>query len=191
MVTSAKIGTERAKVAATKSAQPVLGTVKKSHKSAAYSRAKKPADSMPKLAKKSTKATKSLKTSANTVEKLNKTAKKAATAKSSARAKNVKAAKSMKSAKSAIVMRPVEDNAQRSRLHLKKRRYSFASHKQPTFSANPLAEYADSWGRKRRKKRYIPRRRRIERQIMIMLACFSVSIGLWENFRQLWLQGNG
>lgn len=197
MVTSAKVGTERARVAATKSAQPVLGTVKKSHKSAASSRTKKPAGSMPKLAKKSTKATKSIKTSANTVEKLNKTAKKAVTAKSSARAKNVKAAKSMKSAKtaksakSAIVMRPVEDNARRSRLHLKKRRYSFASHKQPTFSANPLAEYADSWGRKRRKKRYIPRRRRIERQIMIMLACFSVSIGLWENFRQLWLQGNG
>ena len=30
-----------------------------------------------------------------------------------------------------------------------------------------------------------------ENQILIMLAFFSVSMGLWENFRQLWLQGNG
>lgn len=30
-----------------------------------------------------------------------------------------------------------------------------------------------------------------ENQILIMLAFFSVSIGLWENFRQLWLQANG
>lgn len=29
-----------------------------------------------------------------------------------------------------------------------------------------------------------------ENQILIMLAFFSVSIGLWENFRQLWLQAN-
>ena len=30
-----------------------------------------------------------------------------------------------------------------------------------------------------------------ENQILIMLAFFSISIGLWENFRQLWLQSNG
>ena len=29
-----------------------------------------------------------------------------------------------------------------------------------------------------------------ENQILIMLAFFSISIGLWENFRQLWLQDN-
>ena len=29
-----------------------------------------------------------------------------------------------------------------------------------------------------------------ENQILVMLAFFSVSIGLWENFRQLWLQDN-
>lgn len=29
-----------------------------------------------------------------------------------------------------------------------------------------------------------------ENQILIMLAFFSVSMGLWENFRQLWLQNN-
>jgi len=29
-----------------------------------------------------------------------------------------------------------------------------------------------------------------ENQILIMLAFFSISIGLWENFRQLWLQAN-
>ena len=31
---------------------------------------------------------------------------------------------------------------------------------------------------------------KIENQILIMLAFFSISIGLWENFRQLWLQDN-
>ena len=29
-----------------------------------------------------------------------------------------------------------------------------------------------------------------ENQILIMLAFFSISVGLWENFRQLWLQDN-
>lgn len=29
-----------------------------------------------------------------------------------------------------------------------------------------------------------------ENQILIMLALFSVSVGLWGNFRQLWLQDN-
>ena len=29
-----------------------------------------------------------------------------------------------------------------------------------------------------------------ENKILIMLAFFSISIGLWENFRQLWLQDN-
>lgn len=32
---------------------------------------------------------------------------------------------------------------------------------------------------------------RVENRILIMLAFFSVSIGLWGNFRQLWLQDNG
>lgn len=31
----------------------------------------------------------------------------------------------------------------------------------------------------------------LEWKILAMLACFSVSVGLWENFRQLWLQDNG
>jgi len=30
-----------------------------------------------------------------------------------------------------------------------------------------------------------------ENRILIMLAFFSVSLGLWGNFRQLWLQNNG
>jgi len=30
-----------------------------------------------------------------------------------------------------------------------------------------------------------------ENQILVMVALFSISIGLWENFRQLWLQDNG
>ena len=29
-----------------------------------------------------------------------------------------------------------------------------------------------------------------ENKILIMLAIFSISVGLWENFRQLWLQDN-
>lgn len=29
-----------------------------------------------------------------------------------------------------------------------------------------------------------------ENKILVMLAFFSVSIGLWGNFRQLWLQDN-
>lgn len=29
-----------------------------------------------------------------------------------------------------------------------------------------------------------------ENQILVMLAFFSISVGLWENFRQLWLQDN-
>lgn len=29
-----------------------------------------------------------------------------------------------------------------------------------------------------------------QNQILIMLAFFSISIGLWENFRQLWLEDN-
>lgn len=31
---------------------------------------------------------------------------------------------------------------------------------------------------------------KIENQILVMLAFFSISLGLWENFRQLWLQDN-
>lgn len=31
----------------------------------------------------------------------------------------------------------------------------------------------------------------LELKILAMLACFSVSAGLWDNFRQLWLQSNG
>jgi hypothetical protein len=30
-----------------------------------------------------------------------------------------------------------------------------------------------------------------ENKILLMLAFFSISIGLWNNFRQLWLQDNG
>ena len=31
---------------------------------------------------------------------------------------------------------------------------------------------------------------KIENQILVMLAFFSISMGLWENFRGLWLQDN-
>ncbi len=36
-----------------------------------------------------------------------------------------------------------------------------------------------------------PKWKRLERQILVMVAFFSISIGLWENFRQLWLESNG
>lgn len=35
------------------------------------------------------------------------------------------------------------------------------------------------------------KRTMLERKILAMLAFFSTSVGLWENFRQLWLQDNG
>lgn len=70
------------------------------------------------------------------------------------------------------------------------RRYRHAAIKQPTWQ-NPLIEY---WSSKRHKShpkpRRLPVRIRLERQILAVLALFSVSIGLWENFRQLWLQQN-
>ncbi len=75
---------------------------------------------------------------------------------------------------------------------IKKRHYQHAIFKQPTFLQNPLSEYWEAKGRRPRKaRRKISRRVHTERQILAMLAFFSVSIGLWENFRQLWLQGNG
>ncbi len=44
---------------------------------------------------------------------------------------------------------------------------------------------------KSHKKHYLSQKTRQERKILAMLAFFSVSVGLWENFRQLWLQDNG
>lgn len=43
----------------------------------------------------------------------------------------------------------------------------------------------------RNKNRHISRNARLERQILLMLSLFSVAIGLWENFRQLWMGDNG
>lgn len=49
----------------------------------------------------------------------------------------------------------------------------------------------------RRPGSFVPARRRLSKQqraqihILVMLAFFSISVGLWENFRQLWLQKNG
>ena len=31
---------------------------------------------------------------------------------------------------------------------------------------------------------------KLENKILVMLAFFSVSVGLWGNFRQLWMQDN-
>lgn len=61
--------------------------------------------------------------------------------------------------------------------------------KQPTWQ-NPLIEYWAGKKTKPRKPVKMSRRQRLEWQIMAMLACFSISIGLWENFRQLWLLDN-
>ena len=49
----------------------------------------------------------------------------------------------------------------------------------------------------RRLGSFVPAHRRLSKQkraqihILVMLAFFSISVGLWENFRQLWLQKNG
>lgn len=43
----------------------------------------------------------------------------------------------------------------------------------------------------RNKNRRISQSARLERQILLMLSLFSVAIGLWENFRQLWMGDNG
>ncbi len=44
---------------------------------------------------------------------------------------------------------------------------------------------------KMKKRRSLSKKAKIERKILAMLAFFSTSVGLWENFRQLWLQDNG
>lgn len=197
MVASAKGGSKTAKVGASKSSQPVLVHAKKSSKAKTGSGA---ASSMPKLARRSKATTKTPRASASRVTKLrasaavrNSAARKGKIPAKSAKVSNGKTTTGKIAQKKQSAPGLVRSKKFRSlpKLRLKKRRYNYASSKQPTFSANPLAEYADAMGRRRRKKRYIPRRWRIERQIMAMLACFSVSIGLWENFRQLWLQGNG
>lgn len=56
---------------------------------------------------------------------------------------------------------------------------------------NPIVEYFTSKYPRRQNRSKPPRHKRLERQILTMLAFFSISIGLWENFRQLWLQSNG
>ncbi len=42
-----------------------------------------------------------------------------------------------------------------------------------------------------KRHRVLSKKAKIERKILAMLAFFSTSVGLWENFRQLWLQDNG
>ena len=53
-----------------------------------------------------------------------------------------------------------------------------------TFSAPGAAS-------KRTKRKSKSRAQKAQFKILVMLAFFSVSVGLWENFRQLWLQDNG
>lgn len=56
---------------------------------------------------------------------------------------------------------------------------------------NPVVAYFAKHPRFHKKRPKPSRQVRLERQILAMLAFFSISVGLWENFRQLWLQGNG
>lgn len=64
---------------------------------------------------------------------------------------------------------------------------------------NPIIGYwaakHPAWAKKhpKRLKKHpkLSKPKRLEYQILAMLAFFSISIGLWENFRQLWLQENG
>lgn len=57
--------------------------------------------------------------------------------------------------------------------------------------SSPVVAYFAKHPRFSKKRSKPSRQVRLERQILAMLAFFSISIGLWENFRQLWLQGNG
>lgn len=41
-----------------------------------------------------------------------------------------------------------------------------------------------------RRRRRMSQQKRAQIHILVMLAFFSISVGLWENFRQLWLQKN-
>lgn len=64
---------------------------------------------------------------------------------------------------------------------------------------NPVIGYWSEkypgWARKHPKwvERYafLSKSKRLEYRILATLAFFSISVGLWENFRQLWLQQNG
>lgn len=191
VATSAKGGAKKAQNASSGSTQPLLKRALKTTRPTSHKTMIGSTATMPKLAKKSTKITKQ---PAKTVTKLpTKSAKptKTTSSKTIAKAKTPSAKAKTSPKTKAETKKPLKKSLIPLKLRTKKRRYNYSQHKQPTFSANPLAEYADAIGRRRRKKRYIPRRRRIEFQIMTMLACFSISIGLWENFRQLWLQGNG
>jgi len=65
------------------------------------------------------------------------------------------------------------------------------AHKTSTWQ-NPLVAYFNRrYPRFRLKHPHPSQQKRIERRILLMLAFFSISVGLWENFRQLWLQNNG
>lgn len=97
-----------------------------------------------------------------------------------------KSSPASRSPKKAAPLAPVKPQAT-----LRRRKYQHASIKQPTLQ-NPIIEYFEARIRHphHKKRPKTPRHLRIERKILAMLACFSISIGLWENFRQLWLQGN-
>ncbi len=57
---------------------------------------------------------------------------------------------------------------------------------------NPLIGYFSPRLAKSQAPRPKPSRaKRLEHRVLLMLALFSISTGLWENFRQLWLQENG
>lgn len=57
---------------------------------------------------------------------------------------------------------------------------------------NPIINYfTNKYPRFHLRRQPRSQQKHLERQMMTMLAFFSISIGLWENFRQLWLQGNG
>ncbi len=64
---------------------------------------------------------------------------------------------------------------------------------------NPIINYWSekhpTWAKKRsrrlKQRPKLSKAKHLEYRILAMLAFFSISVGLWENFRQLWLQENG
>ncbi len=51
-----------------------------------------------------------------------------------------------------------------------------------------MSYLAEKWAERRANP--APKWRRLEQRILAMIAFFSISTGLWENFRQLWLESN-
>lgn len=95
------------------------------------------------------------------------------------RVKKVQSSKKAKSTPKVAATKPTKKNAKR------KPSVSYKTWE------SPVVAYFAKHPRFHKKQPKLSKQKRLEWQILAMLAFFSISVGLWENFRQLWLQGNG